>query len=300
MPISLEWLQIDSEDFRKFMFRHCKANLGMFNIERLVSCSKESLYDCLMKTLQEREGKEAEMAADCLRLMADQLRSEGSSLFDKIYPDLTTMLTGSSTHYKTRAACATTLATWCYLCSSDMQKVKTVSKILEDMLSQGNGQGDNSPTLTPEQIWVMCHVLKAWCLLLASCTPDELQAHINNHVGSLKELLKSSDQELRITAGETIVMLYELAGGSDKDCKEMEDKASLREMLNGLATDSVKFRANKGRGHWKACFRDVHRTIVAGYMQIVVSKDRTKFSATREIECQTASRNVETSVAASS
>ncbi|XP_059144233.1 interferon-related developmental regulator 2-like [Physella acuta] len=294
MELEKEDLDTDSDDERKFILRNWKAQLGVSNIEKLVSCSKQKLFDCLMKTLKKREGKEAELAAGCLRLMADQLRDKGSSLFKKIYPKLTTMLTDSSTHYKTRAACATTLATWCYLCSSDLQKMKKVSKILEDMFSRGYGQGDNSLTLTPEQIWVMCHVLKAWCLLLTSCTQEELQAHISNHMGSLKGLLSSSDEELRITAGETMVMLDELAGGSDKEWKEMGDKESLREMLDGLATDSVKYRAKKGRGHWKASFRDVHRSIVAGCMETVVGKAMKKPCATKEVDRQLASTDVKT------
>ncbi|XP_059144229.1 uncharacterized protein LOC131931449 isoform X1 [Physella acuta] len=374
-PIRAEYLSLKGDLFRINVLRVIKRRLQVQGFERLEACTKEGLSDGLLKCLKDRMGKERDLAADCLRLLALELRAEGSSIFqDKIYPELTPLLTGISTHYKTRAVCATTLATWCYLCSSDLQKCKELSTILEDMFSRGcgqgdnslatsaqgdnspvnsgqgnnspvsseqgnnspvssgqgsnspvnsgqgnnspvsseqgnnspvssgqgnnspvsSGQGDNSQNEISQQNWLMFHVLKAWCLLLTSCTQDDIQAHINNHVGSLKELLKSSDEELRITAGETIVMLYQLAGGSDKECKEKGDNESLREMLDGLATDSVKYRAKKGRGHWKTSFRDVHRTIIAGYMEIVVGKAMKKPCATKEIDSQLASTDVET------
>ncbi|XP_059166701.1 LOW QUALITY PROTEIN: interferon-related developmental regulator 2-like [Physella acuta] len=222
---------------------------------------KETLSDSLVKCLRKGKGEEQELAAACLSLVAVQLGSEASAMYDSIHPVLTTLMTDNSTHYKARGACAITLATCCFLCSDDLEKAKALTKTLEDMFSLGYGKGENSPSVTPEQSWLMCQALSAWCLLLTISPQYEVQTHINNHLGSLQDLLKNSDVDLRITAGEAIALLYELARDSEEDF-EHEDEESLCELLKQLATDSVKHRAKKDRRHQRSCFRDVQRYVV--------------------------------------
>ncbi|XP_059144230.1 interferon-related developmental regulator 2-like isoform X2 [Physella acuta] len=366
-PIRAEYLSLKGDLFRINVLRVIKRRLQVQGFERLEACTKEGLSDGLLKCLKDRMGKERDLAADCLRLLALELRAEGSSIFqDKIYPELTPLLTGISTHYKTRAVCATTLATWCYLCSSDLQKCKELSTILEDMFSRGcgqgdnslatsaqgdnspvnsgqgnnspvsseqgnnspvssgqgsnspvnsgqgnnspvsseqgnnspvssgqgnnspvsSGQGDNSQNEISQQNWLMFHVLKAWCLLLTSCTQDDIQAHINKHMGSLMELLKSSDEELRVTAGEVIVLLYEMARGAKEEFREEGNEAKLCQQLKQLACDSVSHRAKTSRRRQKASFRDVYRNVVSAMLEVAAFRAKTNVCAITGRECQ--------------
>ncbi|XP_059144231.1 interferon-related developmental regulator 2-like [Physella acuta] len=316
-PIRVEYLSVKSDLFRINLLRVIKRRLQVQGFERLEACTKEGLGDGLLKCLKEQMGKERDLAADCLRLLAVELRAEGSSIFrDKIYPELTPLLTDGTTHYKTRAACAMTLATWCYLCSSDLQKFQELRTKLEDMFvpvcgqgdnslvkraqgdnslvtsAQGNnspvssGQGDNSQNVIFQQNWLMCHVLKAWCLLLTSCTQDDIQAHINKHMGSLKEFLKSSDEELRITAGETIVLLYEMSKGAKEEFSEEENEAKLCKQLKQLASESVRHRAKTSRRRQKASFRDVYRNVVAFKLEVAALRAKTNVCAITGRECQ--------------
>ncbi|XP_059144232.1 interferon-related developmental regulator 2-like [Physella acuta] len=306
-PIRVEYLSAKSDIFRINLLRIIKRRLQVQGFKSFEDCTKGGLSKSLLKCLKEQIGKERDLAADCLRLLAVELRAEGSSLFrKKIDPELTPLLTDGTTHYKTRAACATTLATWCYLCSSDLQKFQELSTILEDMFSRGCGQGDNSlvtsaqgdnspvgsgqednsQNVISQQNWLMCDVLRAWCLLLTSCTQDEIQAHINKHMGSLKELLKSSDEELRIAAGETIVLLYELSKGAKKEFSEEENEAKLCQQLKQLASESVRHRAKTSRRRQKASFRDVYRNVVSAVLEVAAFKAKTNLCAITGRECQ--------------
>jgi len=117
--------------------------------------------------------------------------------------------------------------------------------------------------VSPEQSWLMSQALAGWCLLLTVAPNYEVQTHINNHLGRLQQLLQSSDVDLRMTAGEAIALMYELARDTDEDF-EHESEDSLCELLKNLATDSVKHRAKKDRRQQRSCFRDVQRFVVDG------------------------------------
>ena len=80
------------------------------------------------------------------------------------------------------------------------------------------------------------------------------------HLGSL---LDSPDVDLRITAGEAIVMLFINASEHDED-EAYDSVEELIVKLKELATDSNKHRSKKDRKEQRSSFRDILRTIEDG------------------------------------
>jgi hypothetical protein len=222
---------------------------------------KETVTDNVLKCLRKGKGDEQALAAECLGLIALQLGAEAQFMFAAAQPVLISVMTNNAAHYKARGACAIALATCCFLCCDDLEKIKSVTKALEDIFGLGYGKGENSPSVPPELSWLIAQSLAAWCLLLTVAPQYEVQTHINNHLGHLQDLLKNSDVDLRMTAGEAIALLYELARDLDEDF-EHENEVTLFELLKQLATDSVKHRAKKDRRQQRSCFRDVQAYVV--------------------------------------
>ncbi|GFR93338.1 interferon-related developmental regulator 2 [Elysia marginata] len=108
----------------------------------------------------------------------------------------------------------------------------------------------------------MGQALSAWCLLLTVTPGYAVNTHVKNHLGPLQDLLRSSDVNLRMMAGEAVALLFELARDNDKDFGDEENGEALCEVLKPLATDSAKHRAKKDRREQRSCFRDVHRFVV--------------------------------------
>lgn len=82
---------------------------------------------------------------------------------------------------------------------------------------------------------------------------------------NFSELLDSPDVDLRIAAGEAIVVLYEVT----IDNEDLEDDAftvveGVLPKLKQLATDSQKFRSKKDRKEQKSSFRDILKFIEDG------------------------------------
>lgn len=72
----------------------------------------------------------------------------------------------------------------------------------------------------------------------------------------IAELLESQHLEVRLAAGETIALIYELGREEDVDFEE-DFAMDIMESLKQLATDSHKYRAKKDRKQQRATFRDI-------------------------------------------
>jgi len=224
---------------------------------------RETVSDNLLKCLRKGRGEEQALAAGCLALMAVQLGPEAEDLMTSVQSVLTTVMTDNASSVRARGECACSLSVITLLCCDDLEKTKATTRALEDIFKRGYGKGENSPTVSPEMSWLMSAALSSWCLLLTVAPQYEVQTHINNHLGPLQDLLQNSDVDLRMSAGEAVALLYELARDCDEDF-EHEDEETLCELLKSLATDSVKHRAKKDRRQQRSCFRDIQRFVVEG------------------------------------
>ncbi|GFO28846.1 interferon-related developmental regulator 1-like [Plakobranchus ocellatus] len=223
---------------------------------------KETLTDNVLRCLKKGKGNEQAIAASCLSLLALQIGPEAEGVFTTSQPYLTTLMADNATPVSVRGACALSLAAMCFVCCDGYETIKAIAKTLEDIFCLGYGKGENSPTVSPDQSWLMSQALSAWCLLLTIAPAYDVQRHVEKHLGSLQDLLRSSDVDLRMTAGEAVALLYELARENDEDFEDEENEVALCELLKQLATDSVKHRAKKDRRQQRSCFRDVQRFVV--------------------------------------
>lgn len=72
----------------------------------------------------------------------------------------------------------------------------------------------------------------------------------------LSELLDSAHLDVRMAAGETIALAYEL-GREHNDDFQRATTPQLVDKLRQLATDSHKYRAKKDRKQQRSSFRDI-------------------------------------------
>jgi len=81
------------------------------------------------------------------------------------------------------------------------------------------------------------------------------------HIYHFQDFLKSPDVDMRITAGETVALLFELAqcdSHSDLSCFDDDD---LIDLLKVLANDSAKYRSKRDKKQQRSSFRDIVKMI---------------------------------------
>ncbi|XP_029099693.1 interferon-related developmental regulator 2 isoform X8 [Monodon monoceros] len=105
--------------------------------------------------------------------------------------------------------------------------------------------------------------LHAWALLLTICPSAHISRILDRQLPRLPQLLSSESVNLRMAAGETIALLFELTRDLEEDFvyKDME---ALCSALRTLATDSNKYRAKADRRRQRSTFRAVLHSVEGG------------------------------------
>jgi hypothetical protein len=174
---------------------------------------------------------------------------------------LQTLMLDSSVSSKARAACANAYGLCTFIGGGEIEDQREAMKSFERVFSGSYLKGDGTPPATSPDLAAMHGAaLNSWGLLLTVSSSSVVQTYIDSHLGKLPQLLTSTDVDLRITAGETIALMYELAREEDEDF-EGEGFAELCLTLKTLATDSNKYRAKKDRKVQRSSFRDILRAV---------------------------------------
>ena len=157
--------------------------------------------------------------------------------------------------------CATSLGLITFIGSGELGHTLEVMKSLESIFRASYFKGDKTaPTHTPQVAALHNAALVSWCLLLSIAPPSAVQNFIDSRLVKLPQLLESQDLDLRITSGETIALMYELAREDDEDF-EGPNVGSLCDKLKQLATDGNRHRAKKDRRQQRSSFRDILRAV---------------------------------------
>ncbi|KAF8783354.1 Interferon-related developmental regulator 1 like protein [Argiope bruennichi] len=205
-----------------------------------------SVCDAMERCLKRGKGEEQILGAVVASLVCAQLGREDDceKVLEHLHPTLLALLLDPTVQPQVRAQ----------LLHPTMESLYTV---FSASLLKGNGV---LPSHRPEISALHSSALLGWNLLLTLLSPPFIMTLATTHLKKIPQLLDSTDVDLRIAAGETLAVFYEVARQIREDF-EGDDLDSLCEKLRSLATDSQKFRAKKDRRQQRSSFRDILRTI---------------------------------------
>ncbi|XP_027378482.1 interferon-related developmental regulator 2 isoform X2 [Bos indicus x Bos taurus] len=134
---------------------------------------------------------------------------------------------------------------------------------LEGVFSRSCSGRGSSPVVPTSLQGLLCAALQAWALLLTICPSTHIGPILDRQLPRLPQLLSSESVNLRMAAGETIALLFELARDLEEDFV-YEDTEALCSELRTLATDSNKYRAKADRRRQRSTFRAVLHFVEGG------------------------------------
>ncbi|XP_036374171.1 interferon-related developmental regulator 1-like [Megalops cyprinoides] len=228
-----------------------------------------TITDSIERCLKKGKGEEQRAAASLACLLCIQLGSgiESEEVFKTLKPIFKNILTDGAANIQARQACATSLGICSLIAEDDILDVYATMECFESLFSRSYAKADGSRSTFSPQITVLhIHALLAWALLLTICPGTEVKAILSKHLRKLPSLLECDDVNMRIAAGETIALLFELARDLDAEF-EPEDLEPLCVKLNALATDCNKHRAKNDKRKQRSVFRDVLRAVEEGDFQ---------------------------------
>ncbi|XP_075403525.1 interferon-related developmental regulator 2 isoform X2 [Tenrec ecaudatus] len=225
-----------------------------------------TLADALEKCLKRGKGEEQALAAAVGGLLCVQLGPgpKGETLFRNLQPPLLSVLGDSTASPSARLHCASALGLGCYVAAADIQDLVSCLNCLESVFSRACGmRGCSAPVAPAGQHGLLCAALQAWALLLTILPSTHISHVLDRQLPRLPQLLSSDSVSLRIAAGETIALLFELARDLEEDFV-YEDMGALGSALRTLATDSNKYRAKADRRRQRSTFRAVLHFVEGG------------------------------------
>ncbi|KAM5171344.1 interferon-related developmental regulator 1 [Mantella aurantiaca] len=223
-----------------------------------------TITDSIERCLKKGKGEEQSLAAAIACLLCCQLGSgnESDEVFKTLAPILKTIVCDRSASTLARQSCATYLGLCCFIAADDIEDLYGTMECLENIFTKqyrSEGGADNCSALHIQ-------ALQSWTLLLTICHTSEAKKKIDIHLPKLPRLLSCEDVNMRITAGETLAVLFEIAREADADFF-YEDIEPLTQTLKALATDCNKHRAKIDRRKQRSVFRDVLRGVEEGDFQ---------------------------------
>lgn len=235
-------------------------------IPDFVSDRRMTISDGIERSLKKGRGSEQAAAAQLAPLLCVQLGAgdEAEEVCKLLAPVLSVVAHDTSASYQARAKCCWALGLCCFLSGGEMADVVQLMESFETVFSGSYLKGNGTvPVVSAELASLHAAALSAWNLLLtlmAPCDIYELMSEDSDEfapqINQLSELLDSSHLDVRMAAGETIALAYELGREYNEDFQRA-NTPQLADKLRQLATDSHKYRAKKDRKQQRSSFRDI-------------------------------------------
>ncbi|KAM6985807.1 interferon-related developmental regulator 1 isoform 2-T2 [Aplochiton taeniatus] len=246
-----------------------KTALATRILYEFISDRRMTITDSVERCLKKGKGEEQRAAASLASLLCIQLGSgiESEEVFKTLKPIFKNILADGSANVVARQAVATSLGLCTLVAEDDILDVQATMESFESLFTRSYIKQDGSrPTVSPQVTQLHTNCLLSWALLLTICTASQVKDILRKHLPKLPRLLESDDVNMRIAAGETIALLFELARDIDVEF-ECDCWEELCDKLNALATDCNKHRAKTDKKKQRSVFRDVLRAVEEGEFQ---------------------------------
>ncbi|XP_043093453.1 interferon-related developmental regulator 1 [Puntigrus tetrazona] len=234
-----------------------------------ISERRMTITDSIERCLKKGKGVEQSAAASLACLLCIQLGSgiESEEVFKTLKPVFKTILNDGAANIQARQACATSLGLCTLVAEDDIMDVYATMECFESLFTHSYVREDGSrPSVNPQTTQLHTNALLSWALLLTICTGSHIRAIAQKHLAKLPRLLENDDVNMRIAAGETIALLFELIRDVDPEF-DYDGWEPLCEKLNALATDCNKHRAKTDKRKQRSVFRDVLKAVEEGDFQ---------------------------------
>ncbi|XP_008947975.1 PREDICTED: interferon-related developmental regulator 1 [Merops nubicus] len=222
-----------------------------------------TLTDSIERCIKKGKSDEQCAAAGLASLLCVQMGSgiESEEIFKTLGPVLKKIVCDGTASVQARQACATCLGICCFIVTDDITELYSTMECLENIFTKAYQRDrDTNGVSSTHNTVLHISALLAWTLLLTICPMNEVKKKIEMHLHKLPSLLSCDDLNMRIAAGETLALLFELARETDADFF-YEDMELLTEKLRALATDGNKHRAKVDKRKQRSVFRDVLRAV---------------------------------------
>ena len=146
-------------------------------------------------------------------------------------------------------------------------------EFMESIFRASYLKGDgNHPNVKPEMFLLHITALECWTLLLTIVPCPMVLEIVSPILSKFHQLLRSLDVDIRITAGESLALIYERVRNEINGRFKGNDYSVMLSELENLATDGLKSRSKIERKKQRQSFRDIFTAIQSESVDFPVCK----------------------------
>ena len=219
---------------------------------------KKTIIDFLEKSIRKGSTEDRVICCSITSLICVHLgRKESIEVFTLLKPILRSILHDSTSASALRASSASTLGLVCFIGADKTEEIVDCLDALKKVFSQKVLADSKSHAL-------FSSALTAWSLLLNLATEFDLPSQIDGVVDILCEIIERGDLNLRIAAGETAALVFEVSGEMGISLNESHVN-ELLEILRNLSNESGHQRGKREKKTQKSTFREILKSVENGY-----------------------------------
>ncbi|XP_012312435.1 interferon-related developmental regulator 1 isoform X3 [Aotus nancymaae] len=179
-----------------------------------------TLTDSIERCLKKGKSDEQRAAAALASVLSIQLGPgiESEEILKTLGPVLKKIICDGAASIQVRQTCATCFGVCSFIATDDITELYSTLECLENIFTKSYLKEKDTTVIcsTPNTVLHISSLL-AWTLLLTICPINEVKKKLETHFHKLPSLLSCDDVNMRIAAGESLALLFELARGIESE-----------------------------------------------------------------------------------
>lgn len=243
---------------RQMCLAEVKKALCRRYMNDLILTRKETILDFVEKLLKKGQKEDRVLSSAISCALCIQL-GEGESLkvFTTLKPILISMINDESVSPSARASAASALGLSCFIGAEETEDTAECLAALKAVFSK------KIPS-DPTHHIAFSNALLAWGLLLTVASESVAQEQVEGVLAIICKILERGDLNLRIAAGETVALVFEIAREMDYSLRNGPIN-NLYAMLRDLANESGRHKGKREKRQQRSSFRDILKSVEDGY-----------------------------------
>lgn len=238
---------------RQLSLTEIKKALCRRYIYDFITGRKESILDFSEKLLKKGNQEDRNLSSGIVSALCIQLgEGESTQVFTTVKPILISLIADASVSPIARASAASALGICCFIGSEELEDTADCLVALKAAFSKK----------IPSESSLHCafaSALSAWGLLLTIASSSVAMEQMEGCIATMCKLLELGDLNLRIAAGETVALVYEL--GRNEGVSFQGPVNTLYALLRDLANESGRHKGKREKKQQKSSFRDILKSV---------------------------------------
>lgn len=254
---NIEGARQKSAKSRQTSLGEVKKALCKRYMNEIILSRKETILDIIEKLIKKGQKEDRVLSAGIACALCIQL-GEGESLrvFTTLKPILIAVINDDTVSPLARASAASALGISCFIGAEDINDTATCLAALKVVFSK------KIPS-DPAHHVAFTHAMLAWGLLLTVASESVVQEQMEGSLGIICKILENGDLNLRIAAGETVALMFELSREMDYTLAT-GSLNNLYSLLRDLANESGRHKGKREKRQQKSSFRDILKSVESG------------------------------------